>query len=166
MSAPLTLLVCGGLLVACGGGTPAPRGHRGERPAAAPGQALRSDTPPDLLGPDGRPPAAEEPWEWAPPDLSGRDPFEPVARPVVDPPPVDPAEEADDLGDLVISGTPLPKVMLTDGRGRGHVVRVGARLGRQGCRVERIGPGGLVLRCVKAGTGEVRRRILPLRKGR
>lgn len=101
-------------------------------------------------------------------NFSGRDPFRSYIRDfaVVQGADTDPIEkirthlERFDLNELrpiaIITGTAVPKAMVTDPSGMGHVIQPGTRLGRRGGKVVRISTNTIVVRHVDEELGTVK----------
>ncbi len=101
-------------------------------------------------------------------NFSGRDPFRSYLRDfaVVQGADTDPIEkirthlEKFDLNELrpmaIITGTAVPKAMVTDPSGMGHVIQPGTRLGRRGGKVVRISTNTIVVRHVDEELGTVK----------
>jgi len=101
-------------------------------------------------------------------NFSGRDPFRSYIRDFA----VSTGEEDEamdqirthlerfDLSELrpiaIITGTPVPKAMVTDPSGMGHVIQPGTRLGRRGGKVVRIATNAIVVRHVDEELGTVK----------
>jgi len=65
----------------------------------------------------------------------------------------------------LITGTPVPKAMVTDPSGLGHVIRPGTRIGRRGGKVVRISTNAIVVRHIEEEMGTVKESVLKLHEG-
>ncbi len=110
-------------------------------------------------------------------NFSGRDPFRSYLRDFAVAPggDDDPTEqirthlERFDLSELrpiaIITGTAVPKAMVTDPSGMGHVIQPGTRLGRRGGKVVRISTNTIVVRHVDEEVGTIKETVIRLHSG-
>jgi len=63
----------------------------------------------------------------------------------------------------LITATPVPKAMVEDPSGLGHMIQPGTRIGRRGGKVVRIAPNTIVIRHIEEELGTVKETVLRLR---
>ena len=167
----IVLLAGTAVVLASCGDEPAPAGRKRrekkqkkeEGAAGDPGSAAAADG--NLAAKDGNP--QEAPYSFNE-NFSGRDPFRSYLREfaITEVGREDPIEkirthlERFDLNELtpmaIITGTAVPKAMVTDPSGMGHVIQPGTRLGRRGGKVVRISTNSIVIRHVDEELGTVK----------
>ncbi len=163
----MALLMSASILVAACGDDAKPSGRRRRNKKKKPSAAADASGAQDD-GAKGRGPAQEGAAYSFNDNFSGRDPFRSYIRDFA----VSTGEEDEgmdqirthlerfDLSELrpiaIITGTPVPKAMVTDPSGMGHVIQPGTRLGRRGGKVVRISTNAIVVRHVDEELGTVK----------
>lgn len=164
----MALLMSGSVLVAACGDDAKPSGRRGRKKKKKASAAAEDTSGAQGVAAKGQGPAQEGAAYSFNDNFSGRDPFRSYIRDFA----VSTGEEEDamdqirthlerfDLSELrpiaIITGTPVPKAMVTDPSGMGHVIQPGTRLGRRGGKVVRISTNAIVVRHVDEELGTVK----------
>lgn len=142
-------------------------GDAGAAEAPAPKSADAADGNAPRAGPDSGRPEEEEVYTFNE-NFSGRDPFRSYLPDFI----VKPGEEGEGLAEIrtqlerfdlselqaiaIITGTAVPKAMVTDPSGMGHVIQPGTRLGRRGGKVVRISTNSIVVRHIDEEVGSAK----------
>jgi len=168
-------LALGALLVSCGD-DPGPSGRRGRGGGSSSGGAKSAAAAPAAAAAASSSSADDDKFDQYEhkENVNSRDPFRAFLREFVQRAVQEDTEgavpltalETFDLNELrpiaIITGTPVPKAMVTDPSGLGHVIRPGTRIGRGGGKVLRISKNAIVVRHIEDEFGTIKETILKL----